>query len=75
MKNRQNIYNQCILTIIAICLCWLCFKDLVRPPQVVAQNFSQNPIPVIIQGKFKNGIAVCVVRNTFILEPEIPTCE
>ncbi len=74
---------------IAVCLCWLCVKDLVKPVPAIAENHE--PLKVVIAGieyssiangrinKFmlnlsEKGIPACVVPNDSNDSSVLPLC-
>jgi hypothetical protein len=59
---KIDTYTKTVLTIIAICLVWICVRDVPRPAQANA------PQPVIVTG-YASGAEASVVIKGIELEP------
>jgi hypothetical protein len=50
-----NRYTQFLLTVIALCLVFLCAKDFVSPPKAQAQ--SEGPVHVVLVDEYNRPIS------------------
>ena len=52
---KSSLYTNCMLTVIAVSLVYLCVAHVVQPPAAHAQAAPQYSVPVILNGSPDGG--------------------